>query len=160
MNGNLATVLSPNCHSAVQTQIETQKESKAYRMYNLEQSAERLDRLFRLFIAWQSDILHEYFLLTRRFHFRILGKYRPGHPSSVNDPKTWKANFRCAINSLPDVVEVKEMNVNSKRGPNAYKVYTFLPPKSRKRAKRKCFVQLFTIKRSNNVMLASRPFDM
>ena len=81
------------------------------------------------------------------FTFAFLGKYRPGHPSSVNDPKTWKANFRCAINSLPDVVEVKEMNVNSKRGPNAYKVYTFLPPKSRKRAKRKRFSFLFFVKK-------------
>ena len=93
------------------------------------------------------DISHEYLLLLRRFRFLIPGKYRPGHPSSVNDPKTWKANFRCAINSLPDVVEVKEMNVNSKRGPNAYKVYTFLPPKSRKRAKRKYFV--FNLRATN-----------
>ena len=50
-----------------------------------------------------------------------LEKYRPGQK---RDPKKWKANFRCAMNSLPDVEEVKE-RCRSK-GHNAHKVYRFL----------------------------------
>lgn len=33
------------------------------------------------------------------------GKYT----GSVDEPKKWKANFRCALNSLPDVREVKDL---------------------------------------------------
>ncbi|KAI0221859.1 hypothetical protein LSAT2_026882 [Lamellibrachia satsuma] len=39
------------------------------------------------------------------------------------DPKRWKANFRCAINSLSDVHE--EPAQSCKKGHNAYKVYRF-----------------------------------
>ncbi|XP_076080783.1 uncharacterized protein LOC143051758 [Mytilus galloprovincialis] len=38
--------------------------------------------------------------------------------------KRWKANFRCALNSLPDVMELKELGV--RKGDNAFKVYKFL----------------------------------
>lgn len=50
------------------------------------------------------------------------GKYHPG--VDVPDPKTWKANFRCAMNSLPDIKEVKDRS--SKKGTNALKVYRML----------------------------------
>nr|AFZ76969.1 interferon regulatory factor 2 [Pinctada fucata x Pinctada maculata] len=46
------------------------------------------------------------------------------------DPKRWKANFRCALNSLPDVVEVRESSV--RKGVNAYRVYKFLDEKRSK----------------------------
>ncbi|XP_024139640.1 interferon regulatory factor 2 isoform X2 [Oryzias melastigma] len=50
------------------------------------------------------------------------GKYQPG----INrpDPKTWKANFRCAMNSLPDIQEVKDKSI--KKGTNAFRVYKML----------------------------------
>ncbi|XP_024909417.1 interferon regulatory factor 1-like isoform X2 [Cynoglossus semilaevis] len=51
------------------------------------------------------------------------GRYRPGKDNP--DPKTWKANFRCALNSLPDVCELREQS--RKRGNNAFKVYRMLP---------------------------------
>ncbi|XP_054481796.1 interferon regulatory factor 1b [Anoplopoma fimbria] len=54
------------------------------------------------------------------------------------DPKTWKANFRCAMNSLPDIEEVKDKSVN--KGHQAMRVFRMLPtsPKSRdKRSKGK-----------------------
>ncbi|CAJ1063447.1 interferon regulatory factor 1b isoform X1 [Xyrichtys novacula] len=63
------------------------------------------------------------------------GKYVEGQSS---DPKTWKANFRCAMNSLPDIEEVKDRSVN--KGHQAVRVFRMLPstPKSRdKRCKDK-----------------------
>uniref|UniRef100_A0A1A7WYG0 Interferon regulatory factor n=2 Tax=Iconisemion striatum TaxID=60296 RepID=A0A1A7WYG0_9TELE len=61
------------------------------------------------------------------------GKYVQGQPM---DPKTWKANFRCAMNSLPDIEEVKDRSIN--KGHQAMRVFRMLPatPKSRdKRSK-------------------------
>ncbi|XP_018547125.1 interferon regulatory factor 1b isoform X1 [Lates calcarifer] len=63
------------------------------------------------------------------------GKYVEGQTS---DPKTWKANFRCAMNSLPDIEEVKDRSIN--KGHQAMRVFRMLPatPKSRdKRSKAK-----------------------
>lgn len=56
------------------------------------------------------------------------GKY--GH-GQITDPKTWKANFRCALNSLPDIEEVKDKSIN--KGHQAKRVFRMLPvtPKSR-----------------------------
>ncbi|XP_018593875.1 interferon regulatory factor 2-like isoform X2 [Scleropages formosus] len=50
------------------------------------------------------------------------GKYQPGVDKP--DPKTWKANFRCAMNSLPDIEEVKDKSM--KKGTNAFRVYKIL----------------------------------
>ncbi|KAK2909021.1 hypothetical protein Q8A67_004858 [Cirrhinus molitorella] len=50
------------------------------------------------------------------------GKYRPDIDKA--DPKTWKANFRCAMNSLPDIEEVKDKSM--KRGSNAFRMYRML----------------------------------
>ena len=49
---------------------------------------------------------------------------------SYGHAKKWKANFRCALNSLPDVAEEKTMSVS--RGIHARKVYKFLPEQPRK----------------------------
>ncbi|KAL2098031.1 hypothetical protein ACEWY4_007238 [Coilia grayii] len=61
------------------------------------------------------------------------GKYHPGVDEP--DPKTWKANFRCAMNSLPDIEEVKDKS--SKKGSNAIKVYRMLSTSERARKKEK-----------------------
>uniref|UniRef100_A0A8C6TML4 Interferon regulatory factor n=1 Tax=Neogobius melanostomus TaxID=47308 RepID=A0A8C6TML4_9GOBI len=59
------------------------------------------------------------------------GKYVEGQDC---DPKTWKANFRCAMNSLPDIEEVKDKSVN--KGHGAVRVFRMLPvtnkPRDRK----------------------------
>ncbi|XP_066429571.1 interferon regulatory factor 2 [Eleutherodactylus coqui] len=62
------------------------------------------------------------------------GKYQPGVDKA--DPKTWKANFRCAMNSLPDIEEVKDKSM--KKGNNAFRVYRMIPVAERpaKRGKR------------------------
>lgn len=44
--------------------------------------------------------------------------------NSVDEPKRWKANFRCALNSLHDVREVRHLC--QMRGKDPYKVYEFL----------------------------------
>ncbi|MBN3315418.1 IRF1 factor, partial [Atractosteus spatula] len=62
------------------------------------------------------------------------GKYKQGVHEP--DPKTWKANFRCAMNSLPDIEEVKDQSVN--KGCSAVRVYKMLPPVSKKRDKKSC----------------------
>ncbi|KAF7647108.1 hypothetical protein LDENG_00177320 [Lucifuga dentata] len=63
------------------------------------------------------------------------GKYQPGVDRP--DPKTWKANFRCAMNSLPDIEEVKDKSI--KKGTNAFRVYKILSSseKSSKKGKKK-----------------------
>uniref|UniRef100_A0A673BVG7 Interferon regulatory factor n=2 Tax=Sphaeramia orbicularis TaxID=375764 RepID=A0A673BVG7_9TELE len=62
------------------------------------------------------------------------GKYQPGIDRP--DPKTWKANFRCAMNSLPDIEEVKDKSI--KKGTNAFRVYKMLSSSERvKKGKKK-----------------------
>ncbi|XP_034038239.1 interferon regulatory factor 2 [Thalassophryne amazonica] len=61
------------------------------------------------------------------------GKYRPGVDNP--DPKTWKANFRCAMNSLPDIEEVKDKSI--KKGTNAFRVYKMLSSSERNNKKGK-----------------------
>lgn len=53
----------------------------------------------------------------------------------MSDPKTWKANFRCALNSLPDIEEVKDRSVN--KGHHAMRVFKMLPQASKSRGERK-----------------------
>ncbi|CAL8264330.1 unnamed protein product [Lota lota] len=59
------------------------------------------------------------------------GKYQPGVDRP--DPKTWKANFRCAVNSLPDMEEVKDKSI--KKGTNAFRVYKMLSSSERSNKK-------------------------
>jgi hypothetical protein len=70
-------------------------------------------------------IYRERFTVELNARARILcsGKYRPG--CERPNPRRWKANFRCAMNSLADVVEEPSLsNINGDRG---YKVYRFKP---------------------------------
>lgn len=66
-------------------------------------------------------------------HVLFLGRYREGEKDP--DPKTWKANFRCAMNSLPDIEEVKDKSIN--RGSSAVRVYRMLPPLTKHQKKGK-----------------------
>lgn len=52
------------------------------------------------------------------------------------DPKTWKANFRCAMNSLPDIEEVKDKSI--KKGSNAFRVYKMLSSLERSLKRGEC----------------------
>ncbi|KAM4544734.1 interferon regulatory factor 1b [Odontesthes bonariensis] len=59
------------------------------------------------------------------------GKYVEGQNC---DPKTWKANFRCAMNSLVDIEEVKHRSIN--KGHQAMRVFRMLPAAPKCREKR------------------------
>lgn len=59
------------------------------------------------------------------------GKYR-----DESDPTVWKINFRCAINGLKDIQEMKEMQTEDCR------VYKVLPSRSRRRRPRRHFPSL------------------
>jgi interferon regulatory factor 2 len=65
---------------------------------------------------------------TRDRHCRLFekwavytGKYIPARDKP--NPRRWKANFRCALNSLPDVKEERELG--SQNGEHGFKVYRF-----------------------------------
>lgn len=81
------------------------------------------------------------------------GRYRPGKDKP--DPKTWKANFRCALNSLSDVCELREHS--RKRGSNAYRVYRMLPTSQTHRRKRG--LRLFSRPRERQTSLGECKHD-
>ncbi|XP_068707185.1 interferon regulatory factor 2-like isoform X2 [Montipora capricornis] len=47
------------------------------------------------------------------------GKYKEGKDKP--DPRKWKTNFRCALNALPDIEEIREKSCP--RGKDAFKIY-------------------------------------
>ena len=76
------------------------------------------------------------------------GKFIQGETKP--DPKTWKANFRCAMNSLPDIEEVKDKSIN--RGSGAVRVYKMKNVHSKPNNKRS---KANTVKKNNKVRLYS-----
>ena len=56
------------------------------------------------------------------------GKFKPGEKGK-EEPKVWKANFRCALNALPDIVE--NVAERETRGNDAQKVFEMKPHMSR-----------------------------
>ncbi|KAF3832448.1 hypothetical protein F7725_026113 [Dissostichus mawsoni] len=87
-----------------------------------------LDQAAQIFqIPWKHAARHGWSIDRDATLFRSwamhTGRYHPG--KDTPDPKTWKANFRCALNSLPDICELREHS--RKRGSNAYRVYRMLP---------------------------------
>lgn len=53
---------------------------------------------------------------------RHTGKYKDGEQP---DASTWKTRFRCAINKLPDIEEIKHKS--NLDGDDPYRVFQFLP---------------------------------
>ncbi|TKS69906.1 Interferon regulatory factor 2 [Collichthys lucidus] len=96
-----------------------------------------LDQSARIFqIPWKHAARHGWSIDRDATLFRSwamhTGRYRPGKDKP--DPKTWKANFRCALNSLPDICELQEHS--RKRGSNAYRVYRIMPSTQTHRRRR------------------------
>ncbi|KAL4618246.1 interferon regulatory factor 2-like isoform X1 [Arapaima gigas] len=84
--------------------------------------------------------------LFRKWAIHTGSKYQPGLDKP--DPKTWKANFRCAMNSLPDIEEVKDKSI--KKGTNAFRVYRILLSSERHSRKGELSVSLFSAQGSWN----------
>lgn len=56
------------------------------------------------------------------------GKYKPYENKTIGyDPTTWKINFRCALNGLKDIMELKEHQTEW------YRVYKVLPSAAKKK---------------------------
>ncbi|XP_029980148.1 interferon regulatory factor 2-like [Sphaeramia orbicularis] len=96
-----------------------------------------LDQSAQIFqIPWKHAARHGWSIDRDATLFRSwamhTGRYQPGKDKP--DPKTWKANFRCALNSLPDVCELREHS--RKRGSNAYRVYRMMPSTQTQRRRR------------------------
>lgn len=53
--------------------------------------------------------------------FLLIEKYKEG---DEENHKTWKANFRCALHSVPDIKEVTKDG--ERKGKSAKRVYQFL----------------------------------
>ncbi|XP_052007246.1 interferon regulatory factor 1-like isoform X2 [Xyrauchen texanus] len=73
-----------------------------------------LDESARVFqIPWKHAARHGWNIDKDATLFRNwaihTGRYKPG--TDKPDPKTWKANFRCALNSLPDVKELQDKTI-------------------------------------------------
>ncbi|XP_060621210.2 interferon regulatory factor 1 isoform X1 [Anolis sagrei] len=74
------------------------------------------------------------------------GRYKEGDVQP--DPKTWKANFRCAMNSLPDIEEVKDKSIS--KGSSAVRVYRMLETsaKTQKKEKKSKSIRAKSVKKS------------
>ncbi|XP_068597951.1 interferon regulatory factor 1-like isoform X2 [Brachionichthys hirsutus] len=96
-----------------------------------------LDQSAQIFqIPWKHAARHGWSIDRDATLFRSwamhTGRHRPDEDKP--DPKTWKANFRCALNSLPDIHELPEYS--RKRGTNAYRVYRMMPNTQTRRGRR------------------------
>ncbi|EDO45496.1 predicted protein, partial [Nematostella vectensis] len=85
---------------------------------------ERRNKVFK--VSWKHASRHGWELDKDACIFRAwavhTGRFRQGLDKP--DPRRWKANFRCALNALPDIKELPGRAVT--RGNNAYKVYQML----------------------------------
>ncbi|KAJ6667965.1 hypothetical protein lerEdw1_016286 [Lerista edwardsae] len=93
------------------------------------------EKLFQ--IPWKHAAKHGWELEKDACLFRNwaihTGRYKKGEVQP--DPKTWKANFRCAMNSLPDIEEVKDKSIS--KGSTAVRVYRMLPTSAKSQKKEK-----------------------
>ncbi|KAK1899277.1 Interferon regulatory factor 1 [Dissostichus eleginoides] len=66
--------------------------------------------------------------------FSIPWKHAARHGwEMAKDPCTWKANFRCAMTSVPDFEEVKDKSINKEH--RAVRIFRMLPVRRKSRDK-------------------------
>ena len=77
-------------------------------------------KVFRL--PWKHASRNGWQINTDACLFRAWAEHTGKYKSDDKpNPKTWKANFRCALNSLPDMEELTEQRTT--KGNNAFKMY-------------------------------------
>ncbi|XP_035033819.2 interferon regulatory factor 1 [Hippoglossus stenolepis] len=116
-------------------------------------------------IPWKHAALHGWEMDKDASLFKMwaihTGKYTNGQNT---DPKTWKANFRNAMNSLPDIEEVKDKSIH--KGQQAVRVFKMLPvtPKSgdkhRKSKDKKPRRKMVKIEEDTNYSDTQSPVDV
>lgn len=106
-------------YTLVSNDITTLALTQVYFLYSLlVSSIRRLTLLSFFYFKW---VLMNSSVINLCWFCLTVGKYVDGDEP---DPKRWKANFRCALNSLPDVKQLKDQG--QRKGKDAYKVYQFL----------------------------------
>ena len=88
--------------------------------YGLRWVGDSKDRTFR--VPWKHGSRHGWSVHDAAlFQAWALytGKYKEGR--DIPDPPKWKTNFRCALNALPDIKEIREESCP--RGTDAFKIY-------------------------------------
>lgn len=76
------------------------------------------------------------------------GKFKPGEEGAQEQPKVWKANFRCALNALPDIQEI--ISERETRGNEAQKVFHMKPRDNKQRLGRRNVLRYCKIGRSSS----------
>ena len=82
---------------------------------------DRTERIFR--VPWKHGSRHGWDVHADAALFQAwalyTGKYKEGR--DIPDPRKWKTNFRCALNALPDIKEIREKSCP--RGKDGFKIY-------------------------------------
>ena len=86
------------------------------------------DRMFR--VPWKHGSRHGWSVEDAALFqawATYTGKYKEGRDKA--DPRKWKTNFRCALNALPDIKEIRTKSCP--RGRDAFKIYRMRPLRGR-----------------------------
>ena len=112
-------------------------------LYGLRWEGDRGKQTFR--VPWKHGSRHGWSVKEDAGLFQAwavyTGKYKEGRDKP--DPRKWKTNFRCALNALPDIKEIREKSCP--RGKDAYKIYRMRPLKGRGKISLRTKLQLLTV---------------
>ncbi|XP_078384494.1 interferon regulatory factor 2-like isoform X1 [Oculina patagonica] len=96
--------------------------------FGLRWEGDPTDRIFR--VPWKHGSRHGWSVDDAALFqawAMYTGKYKEGR--DVPDPRKWKTNFRCALNALPDIKEIR--GKSCPRGKDAFKIYRMRPLRAR-----------------------------
>ena len=100
--------------------------------YGLRWEGDPKDRIFR--VPWKHGSRHGWSVDDAALFqawAMYTGKYKEGRDTP--DPRKWKTNFRCALNALPDIKEIRTKSCP--RGKDAFKIYRMRPFRGRGKLK-------------------------
>ena len=108
--------------------------------YGLRWEGNPIDRIFR--VPWKHGSRHGWSVEDAALFqawATYTGKYKEGRDDP--DPRKWKTNFRCALNALPDIKEIR--GKSCPRGKDAFKIYR-MRPFPRGKGKRSNYILIVT----------------